>query len=29
MKIILLDPDLVRTFFGSIFLDPNSGAHGR
>ena len=27
MKIILVDPNLVRTFFGNIFFDPNYGAH--
>ena len=26
MKIILLDPNLVRTFFGNDFFDPNYGA---
>ena len=26
MKIILLDPNLMRTFFGSFF-DPNYGTH--
>ena len=27
MKIILVDPNLVRTFFGNNFFDPNHGAH--
>ena len=27
MKIILVDPNLVRTFLGDNFLDPNYGAH--
>ena len=27
MKTILVDPNLVRTFFGNNFLDPNYGAH--
>ena len=27
MKIILVDPNLVRTFFGINFFDPNYGAH--
>ena len=27
MKIILVDPNLVRTFFGNNFFDPNYGAH--
>ena len=27
MKIILVDPNLVRTSFGKIFFDPNYGAH--
>ena len=29
MKIILVDPNLVRTFFGNIyiFFDSNCGAH--
>ena len=27
MKIIFVDPDLVRTFFGNNFFDPNYGAH--
>ena len=26
MKIILLDPNLVCTFFGNDFFDPNYGA---
>ena len=26
MKIILVDPNLVRTFFGNNFFDPNYGA---
>ena len=27
MKIILVDPNSVRTFFGNRFFDPNYGAH--
>ena len=27
MKIILVDPNLMRTFSGNIFFDPNYGAH--
>ena len=27
MKIILLDPNLVHTFFSSIFFDLDYGAH--
>ena len=27
MKIILVDPNLVRTFFGDNFFDLNYGAH--
>ena len=27
MKIILVDPNLVRTFFGNNFFDPNYGTH--
>ena len=27
MKIILADPNLVRTFFGNNFFDHNYGAH--
>ena len=27
MKIILVDPNLVRTFFANILFDPNYGAH--
>ena len=27
MKIILVDPNLVRTFFGNNFFDPNYSAH--
>ena len=27
MKIILVDPNLVRTFFSNNFFDPNYGAH--
>ena len=27
MKTILVDPNLVRTFFGNILFDPNYGAH--
>ena len=27
MKIILVDPNLVRTFFGNNFFDLNYGAH--
>ena len=27
MKIILVEPNLVRNFFGKIFFDPNYGAH--
>ena len=27
MKITLVDPNLVRTFFGNIFFDPNYDAH--
>ena len=27
MKLILVDPNLVRTFFGNIFFDSNYGAH--
>ena len=27
MKIILVEPNLVRTFFGNQFFDPNYGAH--
>ena len=27
IKIILGDPDLVRTFSGNKFFDPNYGAH--
>ena len=27
MQIILLDPNLVRTFLVIIFFDPNYGAH--
>ena len=27
MKIILVDPNLVRTFIGNNFFDPNYGAH--
>ena len=27
MKIILVDPNLVRTFFGNILFDPNYGEH--
>ena len=27
MKIILVDPNLVRTLFGNNFFDPNYGAH--
>ena len=26
MKIILVDPNLARTFFGNNFFDPNYGA---
>ena len=27
MKIILVGPNFVRTFFANIFFDPNYGAH--
>ena len=27
MKIILVGPNLVRTFFGNKVFDPNYGAH--
>ena len=27
MKIILVDPNLERPFFGNDFFDPNYGAH--
>ena len=27
IKIILVDPNLVRTFLGNNVLDPNYGAH--
>ena len=27
MKIILVDRNLVRTFFGNNFFDPNDGGH--
>ena len=27
MKIILMDRNLVRIFFGNNFFDPNSGEH--
>ena len=27
MKIILVDPNLVRSFFGNNFFDPNYSAH--
>ena len=27
MNIILVDPNLVRTFLGNNFLDPNYGAN--
>ena len=27
MKLILVDSNLVRTFFGKRFFDPNYGAH--
>ena len=27
MKIILVDPDLVHTFFGNNFFDSNYGGH--
>ena len=27
MKIILVDPNLVRTYFGNKFFDPNYGGH--
>ena len=27
MKIILVDPNLVRTFFGNNFFDPDYGGH--
>ena len=27
MKTILVDPNLVRTFFDNSFFDPNYGAH--
>ena len=27
MKIILVDPNLVRTVFGNNVFDPNYGAH--
>ena len=27
MKLILVDPNLVRTFYGNNFFDPNYGAH--
>ena len=27
MRIILLDPNLVHTFFGNNFFNPNYGAH--
>ena len=27
MKAILVGPNLVRTFFGNNFFDPNYGAH--
>ena len=27
MKTILMDPNLVRTFFGNNIFDPNYGAH--
>ena len=27
MKIILVDPNLVRTFFVNNFFDPSYGAH--
>ena len=27
MKIILVDPNLVRTFFGNKFFGPNYSAH--
>ena len=27
IKIILVDPNLVRTFLGNMFFDPNYGAH--
>ena len=27
MKILLVDPNLVRSFFGNNFFDPNFGAH--
>ena len=29
MKIILVDPNLVRTPFGNNFFDPNYGVHPR
>ena len=29
MKTILVDPNLVRTFFGNNFFDHNYGAHPR
>ena len=29
MKIILVDPNLVRTYFGNNFFDPNYGMHPR
>ena len=29
MKIILVDPNLVRSLFGNNFFDPNYGAHTR
>ena len=27
MKIILVDPNLMHTYFGNNFFDPNYGAH--
>ena len=27
MKLIMVDPNLVHTFFGNNFFDPNYGAH--
>ena len=27
VKIIFMDPNLVRTFLGNFFLDPNYGAY--
>ena len=29
VKIILVDPNLVRTFFGNNFFYPTNGAHPR